>query len=109
VAMDLASVMGSCSTGRATAVDSRTRGGDRGGGAQRHPGVQGAQVAVVGLTLIPGGGVGGVAFDRDVGVLGHIERGEPVVLGHVAAAAGLMPRSLVKSTRPKSIGVKQLC
>ncbi|MDT5280109.1 MAG: hypothetical protein QOJ20_1304, partial [Mycobacterium sp.] len=28
-----------------------------------------------------GGGVGGLALDRDVGVFGHVERGKAVVIG----------------------------
>ncbi len=74
--------MGSCSTGSATAVDSRTLVG-RGGAAEADPGVQGAHVAVVGQGVVAGGGVGGLAFDRDVGVFGDVERGEAVLVGQL--------------------------
>jgi len=58
-------------------------GGHRGGGAEGDPGVQGAHVAVVGQRFVAGGGVRGGALDRDVGVFGHVERGEPVVVGQL--------------------------
>ena len=50
---------------------------------RRDPGVQGAHVAVVGQGLVAGGGVRGVALDRDVGVLGHVERGKAVLVGEL--------------------------
>ncbi|SHT48529.1 Uncharacterised protein [Mycobacteroides abscessus subsp. abscessus] len=55
--------------------------GDRAGGAQGHPGIQGAHIAVVGQLGSAGAGVGGLALDRDVGVLGNVEGAEPAVLG----------------------------
>ena len=83
MAIDLASVIGSCSTGSATAVDNRTREVTAGRGAEADPRVQGAHVAVVGQRLVAGGGVRGLALDRDVGVLGHVERGKAVVVGEL--------------------------
>ena len=83
MAIVLASVIGSDSTGSATAVDSPILRGDRGGGGQRDPRVEGARVAVVGQRLVAGAGVRGGPLDRDVGVLGHVERVEAPLLGRL--------------------------
>ena len=48
--------------------------------------------------------VRGVAPDRDVGVLGHVERVEPALLGRLRGAAGVIPRSLVNRTMPWRTG-----
>ena len=88
VAMALASVIGSDSTGSATAVDEPDPRGDLGGRRQRDPRVEGPHVAVVGQRLVAGAGVGGVAAYRDVGVLGHVERVEPPLLGRDGHGGG---------------------
>ena len=83
MAIVLASVIGSDShrqRDRGRQPDPR---GDRGGGRERDPRVERAQVAVVGQRLVAGARVGGVALDRDVGVLGHVERVEATLLGGV--------------------------
>ena len=89
--MDLASVMGSCSTGSATAVDSRTREVTAHAVPRRHPRVERAHVAVVGQRLVSGGRVRGLALDRDMGVLGHVERLEAVVVGELGRRRGRDP------------------
>ncbi len=47
--------------------------GDRTRRTEADPGVQRAQVAVVGQRLVTGRRMGGLALDRDVGVLGYVE------------------------------------
>ena len=83
MAIDFASVIGSCSTGSATAVDNRTREVTAHAVPRLNPRIQGAHVAVVGQRLVAGGGVGGLPLDRDVGVFGHVERGKAVVIGEL--------------------------
>ena len=76
----LASVIGSDSTGSATAVESLIRERHLRRGRQRDPRVERAGVAVVGQRLVAGPRVGRLALDRDVGVLGHVERVEAPLL-----------------------------
>lgn len=66
VAIDLASVMGSCSTGSATA----------------------------------GGRVGSLALDRDMGVLGHVERRETVVVGQLGRGRRRDPAIVGEQNKP---------
>ena len=53
----------------------------RGGGREGDPRVQGAAVPLIGQLRTPGARVCGLATHRDVGVLGHVERGEARLLG----------------------------
>src|SRR5690606_17232729 len=55
---------------------------------QRHPGVQRAHVPVVREGRAARAGVRGLAFDRDVRVLGDVERVEPVLLGGLRGGGG---------------------
>ena len=63
-------------------------GRDRRGGGQRDPRVEGAGVAVVGQRLVAGARVGRLPLDRDVGVLGHVERVEAPLLRGRAEGGG---------------------
>ena len=72
--------MGSCSTGRATAVDNRTRSVTRGGRHELTHGSRCAHVAVVGQGLVARRRVGGLPLDRNVGVFRDIERAEAVIV-----------------------------
>jgi hypothetical protein len=55
--------------------------GDRAGRPQAYPRIQRAHVAVVRQRFVAGGRMGRFALDRDMGVLGHVERLKPVVIG----------------------------
>ena len=88
MAIVLARVIGSDSTGRQTAVDRPILLGDRRAGGQRGPRVEGAQVAVVGQRLVAGARVGRGPLDRDVRVLGHVDRVEAAVLGRLGEGGG---------------------
>ena len=79
--MDFASVIGSCSTGSATAVDSRTRDVTAHAAPRLTHGIQRAHIAVVRQRLVTRGRMGRLALDRDVGVFGYVERLKAVVVG----------------------------
>ena len=76
-------------------------GGDGGGAAEGDPGVQGAHVAVVGQGFVAGGGVGGLAFDRDVGVFGDVEGGEAVLVGQLGGRRRSDPAIRGEQHQPK--------
>ena len=74
--------------------------GHRARGAQRHPRVEGAHVAVVGQRLVAGGRVGGLPLDRDMGVFGHVERREPVVVGQFGGRRRIDPTIAGEQNEP---------
>ena len=88
VAIVFASVIGSDSTGRATAVPSLIRDVTAAAVASETHGIEGAQIAVVGQRRVAGARVGGLPLDRDVGVLGHVERVESAFLGRLGRLRG---------------------
>ena len=81
MAIVLASVIGSDSTGSATAVDSPILVVTAAAVASETHGSRVRGVAVVGQGLVAGAGVRGGPLDRDVGVLGDVERVEAPLLG----------------------------
>jgi len=73
-------VIGSCSNGNATAVPKRIRDVTVAAEARATHGSRVRRVTVVREGGVAGSGMGGIAADRNVGVLGHVERVEPVLL-----------------------------
>ena len=100
MAIDLASVIGSCSTGSAAAVDSRTRDVAAAAVPRLTQGIERAHVAVVGRCPVAGRRVRGLPLDRDVGVLGHVEGAKTMLVGERRQPPAHTSVTLVKSTSP---------